>query len=454
MIQLGGDSQNTTPTAIQAGLQARQLAKPAMEAAKAGEKIAKDQFLQTVKSRTAANVPLADAMQSQSLFVRWAQKIPGLGKQITKFLGPDAVVNNAVGSLGKKGLGEASQLAVTKIMLEGGEDVAAKLAAAGVPQEAVEKLAQASAERTAMLAAKGVATGAATSAAANMSDDAIQAALNASKNGGMMAGKNVTSDAIKKVLAEGGDDVVGALRKLGLRADAAKSIAKEGLEAAGKAGATSAATTATAATTTEGTKSGLKGLFGKLFSGAKGNFIIAGIFSLGSNLIQLVQGKMNLKQFFALTGMDTLAYGAIGLGSAAAGGAIAGAIGQALIPIPGLGFILGLGIGLLGGMLYEKVLRNPVKNMLGGGAPPAANNTGYTPGQYNDPATGQPAAPTGQAVDPSTGLPLDPNAQQPGVAQNPAAPQTPAAPPPVPGEPQNAMSYEDALDYLNQLPTS
>lgn len=435
MMNIGGDSQNTTPTAIQAGLQAHQLAKPAMEAAKAGVKIPKDQLLQTIKTNTAANVPLADAMQSQSIFVRWAQKIPGIGPRLTQLLGPDAIVNNAIGEVGKKGLGKASASAVTKILYEGGDDVAAKLAAAGVPEEAAGKLAQASADRAAQLAAKGIATGAASSVAASVGDDAIQTALNASKNGGMMAGKSVSTEAIQKVLSEGGEDVVGALRKLGLRADAAKSIAN-----AGTTGATTAvAETATTQAASTTAKSGLKGFFGKLFSGAKGNFVIAGIFSLGSNLIQLVQGKMNIKQFVALTGMDTLAYGAIGLGSAAAGGAIAGAVGQALIPIPGLGFLVGLGLGLLGGMIYEKFLRNPVKNALGGGAAPA----NYTPGQ---------ADPNGLAwsnSDPAA----TPSTQQLPTPADPAS-TVPTATPSTTATSDSSMSYEQALEYLNQLPAS
>src|SRR5437763_6305415 len=67
---------------------------------------------------------------------------------------------------------------------------------------------------------------------------------------------------------------------------------------------------------------GIKGFFGKLLGGAKGNFIVAGVFSLASNAIQLAQGKIGIKQFVGLTVADTAAYGAIGWGSAAAGAAI------------------------------------------------------------------------------------------------------------------------------------
>jgi hypothetical protein len=212
-------------------------------------------------------------------------------------------------------------------------------------------------------------------------------------------------------------------------------VAQSGATQVAEAGAKQAVTkTAEKAVEETAKKGGIKGLFGKLFSGAKGNFIIAGIFSLGSNAIQLATGKMNLKQFAALTGMDTLAYGAIGLGASAAGGAIAGAVGQALIPIPGLGFIVGLGLGMLGGLVYEKFLRNPVKDMLGGGAPGGTPvDQGVTPGQqYQDPY--------------QAGNYQDPYAQQ---APQQGAPQPAAQAPAAPG---GDLTYEQAMEMLNAQP--
>ncbi|MFN3428672.1 MAG: hypothetical protein ACK46X_01835 [Candidatus Sericytochromatia bacterium] len=435
-MQIGGDSQNTTPVAIQSGLQAQKLAKPMLDAAKeGGAKLPWDKFISTVKNQTAANAPLADAMQQQSFFVKWAQKIPGVGPRLTAWLGPEAMINNTIGSLPKEVVKQTSAANLTRIVYEGGDDVAKKLIAAGVPQETAETLAKAGAERLGKQVAQSAAQSAATSAVAGLSDDAVKAVLAGAKNGGVLAGKNVTSEAIQQALKNGGDDVVGALRQLGLRADTAKALAAE----AGKSAAKTATETGVKQAVTEGAEEGVKaaaksggvkGFFGKLFSGAKGNFIISGIFSLGSNAIQLATGKMNVKQFVALTGMDTLAYGAIGLGASAAGGAVAGAIGQALIPIPGLGFLVGLGLGMAGGLLYEKFLRNPVKDMLGGGAAPDAaqgQQQGVAPGEYADP-------------------------YQAGNYQDPyAQPAAPAPQGPV-AAPVGDVSYEDAMQYLESLP--
>lgn len=441
--QIGGDSPNTTPVAIQSGLAAQKLAKPMMDAAKAegATKLPWDKFVSTVKNQTAANAPLADAMQQQSFFVKWAQKIPGIGPRITSWLGPDAIVNNAISSMGKDALGKVNPAEVTRIVYQGG-DVAKNLVAAGVPAESAKSLAQAGAERIAAMGGKEVVQQAATQAteqaAKGLSGEAIQNILNGAKNGGVLAGKNVTAEAIQNAVKNGGDDVVGALRQLGLRADAAKQIATEATKGVAQTGAKQAATqTAEKAVETTAKSSGIKGFFGKLLGGAKGNFIISGIFSLGSNAIQLAQGKMNIKQFVALTASDTLAYGAIGLGASAAGGAIAGAIGQALIPIPGLGFIVGLGLGMLGGMLYEKLFRNKVKDMLGGGA---GAQTPYT-------------TPTSSNYTPSDVGPgeyQDPYAQQPTQGQGaPAQQPTSSAPAPTSS---GDMTYDQAMQYLNSMP--
>lgn len=432
-LPMPSSDSNTLPIAIQSGLAANQLAKPMLQAAKDGTKLPMDQFMATVKAQTSANMPIADALQQQSFFTRMVQKIPFVGPRITQFLGADAPLNNVIGQLGKKELGGVGAADVTRIAYQGG-DVEKNLIAAGVPDSAAKQIADAAASQAAGVAT-ATATSAGAAAASTLSNDAISGVLKASANGGMLAGKSVSTEAIQNALKQGGNDVVGSLRALGLRADAAKAIAKQAAGSAATDGAQQAAQTATKDGVEAASKAGgIKGLFGKLLGGAKGNFIIAGIFSIGSNAISLATGKMNLKQFIALSAMDTGAYGLIGLGSAAAGGAIAGAIGQALIPIPGLGFICGLGLGILGGWLYEKFLRNPVKNMLGpsgGSAPSSSYNPGVQPGAYQDPY-----AQPGAAQQPQSGAPA-------------AYPQTGA--PAAPVDPNSGMSYDQALQYLNQM---
>lgn len=453
-MQIGGDSQNTTPVAIQSGLAAQKLAKPMMDAAKeaaqnGGAKLPWDKFVGTVKDQTMRNVPVADALQQQSMFVRWAQKIPGVGPRITAWLGPEALINNTIGTLPKEVLKNANAADLTRIVYEGGDDVAKKLLAAGVPQETAEALAKAGAERLGTQVATSAATTVANQAA-GLTDDVVAAAIK-----GYPSANKVGVDAIKKVLEGGGDDVLKGLTELGLTKKAAETItgrvAQSGATQAVEAGAQQVAKKgAEEGVKTAAKTGGVKGFFGKLFSGAKGNFIIAGIFSLGSNAIQLATGKMNIKQFVALTGMDTLAYGAIGLGASAAGGAIAGAVGQALIPIPGLGFLVGLGLGMVGGLIYEKFLRNPVKDMLGGGAGGAAtpgydpNQGQVQPGEYKDPyamagepwKNDQPAQPQAPAPTYPVYAPWD---------NNPPAPAAAA-----PGAPAGEMSYEQAMALLNQ----
>lgn len=437
MTQIGGDSQNTTPVAIQAGLTARQIVKAGADvAADAAPKLGMDSFksipFKEIPGRTMANMPLADALQQQSFFTRLAAKIPF----VKRFLGADFIVNEAIGGLGKDAVGNLSKTQITKVMLEGGDDLAKKLAQGGVPQETIELLTKKAAERAAAMGGQAAAQTAATTvgqAAAGMTDDALNAVLAGAKNGGMLAGKNVSSQAIQEVLKQGGDDVVGALRSIGLRADAAKQIAAKAAESGTKAAATQTAQTATQTATKAA--GGVKGFFGKLLSGAKGNFIVAGIFSLGSNAIQLATGQMNIKQFLGLTVLDTGAYGAIGMGSAAAGAAIG-----SVVPVAGtiVGFLAGLAIGMVGGMVYEKVLRNPVKSMLGptgGSAQPQYPG----PGEYQDPYAQQQQDPYAQQPPAQQQPYQDPYAQQqPGASYAPA-PTVDAG-----------MSYEDAMRYLNQ----
>jgi hypothetical protein len=410
--QIGGDSQNTMPIALQSGMQARQMVQATEgEVAKAASW--KDVFskstLDAVKDQTARNVPLSDALQQQTWFVRMARKLPFVGDKLTQFLGPKATeLNDAIAGLSKEALGSASKAQITNAVLKGG-DVAKNLEALGLAPEAAKDLASKAAAATAESAAKAGATGVAQqagkavatevaqTAGKGVANETIESLMKGLTNGGVLKGKVVSPEAIQKVLSSNPEDMVAALRQIGLRADAAKAVAAEAVKSGSKQVATQAAGSATKQAATQAAessaKSGVKGFFGKLLGGAKGNFIIAGIFSLGSNAIQLATGKMNLKQFAALTVADTAAYGGIGMASAAAGAAIG-----SVVPVFGtaIGFVAGLGLGLLGGHLYEKFLRNPIKNMLGGpsggGAPsqvgPSSAPVG--PGEYQDPYQAQP----------------------------------------------------------------
>src|SRR5690349_19932120 len=127
MMNIGGDSQNTTPTAIQGGLQASKLAKPMLDAAKQEgfKKLPFDQFISTVKDQTAKNIPIQDAMQQQSFFTRFAAKIPF----VRNFLGPDYGVNEAIGQVGKKAMGSMNAADITRVMFDNSLDDAAKKAA-------------------------------------------------------------------------------------------------------------------------------------------------------------------------------------------------------------------------------------------------------------------------------------------------------------------------------------
>lgn len=416
-MQVGGDSPNTMPVAIQAGMAGHQIAKATIEP---GTKFSFDVFKASLKdpkalagriaNGTGGNLALSDALQQQNFITRFAQKIPGIGPRITAWLGPDAVMNNLIGSAGKEGLNGVTKATVTRIALEGGDDVAKKLVAAGVSPAFAKEVATAAAGRTATAVGQTVATTVAT----NVADDVAKQALSLTLKQGA---KGVTEEAVKAALANP-TTARETLMKMGFYAKDATAMVKAAGAATAKGAATTAATTTTTAATQQAS-GGIKGFFGKLLSGAKGNFIIAGVFSLATNAVQLATGKMNLKQFVALTATDTLAYGAIGWGSAAAAGAIA----QAIIPIPGAGFLIGLGLGLLGGMVYEKFLRNPIKNMLGG-----------------DPAAEAAQAAAEAAYDPAT------NPYGPGAAAT--IPGAPAYVPPTPGV---DLSYNQALAEIDRM---
>lgn len=406
-MQVGGDSPNTMPVAIQAGMAGHQIAKATIEP---GTKFSVDVFKAAIKdpkalatrigNGTMGNLPLSDALQQQGFIVRWAQKIPGIGPRITSWLGPSAGMNNLIGGLGKEALGGASRATVTKIALEGGDDVAKKLIAAGVSPATAKEVAAAAANRTAAAVVGGAGQNVAQSLATNVADDVAKQAMTYTLKQGA---KEVSEEAVKAALANP-TTAREALMKMGFYAKDATAMVKAAGAASAKGAATTVATNATATTAQKAT-GGIKGFFGKLLSGAKGNFVIAGVFSLATNAMQLAQGKMNLKQFVALTATDTLAYGAIGWGSAAAAGAIA----QAIIPIPGAGFLIGLGLGLLGGMVYEKFLRNPIKNMLGGDPSAAAEQQAYDPAAGPQNPYGPGAAPPSNApayVAPTPGVDL------------------------------------------------
>lgn len=395
MPQMGGDSQNTMPIAINAGLSARQIARLVPVDPNAA-KFSMDAFRTTVADpralleATGKNLPLSEALAQQNFVTRLAAKIPF----VRNFLGPDFILNEAIGGLGKDALGGLSKAQVTKIAMEGG-DIAAKLAQSGMPREAAELVARKSAERLA--ATGGQIAGSVGQQLLGSVDDLAKEAVGMTMKKGF---KSVTEEAVKKALAS--PDPYKALNGLGFYAKDAKALVNKALgssaEAVAKTATSEAAQAAGKAATQEASKGGIKGFFGKLLSGAKGNFIVAGVFSLGSNAIQLAQGKIGVKQFLGLTALDTAAYGAIGWGSAAAGAAI----GTALFPGVGsiAGFVIGLGIGFVGGAVYEKVLRNPVKAALGGGG---AQQSGYNPSQYQGAPDGKsPVSPSGYPVTPPT----------------------------------------------------
>ena len=387
MLQMGGDSQNTMPVAINAGMAARQIAKTVVTDPNAA-KFSMDAFKQSITNpgatakaiaeATSKNLPLSDALAQQGFITRFAAKIPF----VKNFLGPDFILNGHIGALGKDALGGVSKASVTKIALEGG-DVAAKLVSAGVPQEAAEQIAKKGAERLAAMGGNAIANAGqqvATTVATGAADDLAKQAISMTMKKGFTA---ATEEAVKKALAS--PNALETLKDLGFYAKDAKALvakaATSTVESAAKTATAQAAEQVAATGAKQASKGGLKGFFGKLLGGAKGNFIIAGVFSLASNAMQLAQGKMSIPQFLGLTVLDTAAYGAIGWGSAAAGAAI----GTALFPGVGsiAGFVIGLGLGFLGGTVYEKFVRNPVKGMLGGTPAGGADQGQYDPGAYN-----------------------------------------------------------------------
>lgn len=393
MAQVGGDSQNTMPIAINAGLTARQIAKLTPVDPNAA-KFSMDVFKNTLSNPgslvegTVKNLPLSEALSQQSFVTRLVGKIPF----VRNFLGADFILNEAIGGLSKEALNGVSKAQVTQIALEGG-DVAAKLAKAGLAPEAAELVAKKGLERIAAAGGNAAATVGRQVVTGGVDDLAKQALGMTMKKGFTQA----SEEAVKKALSS--PNAYEALKEIGFYAKDAKALVAKAAgstaEAVAKTATTEAAQAVGQTAAKESAKGGLKGFFGKLLSGAKGNFIVAGVFSLASNAIQLAQGQIGIKQFLGLTALDTAAYGAIGWGSAAAGAAI----GTALFPGVGsiAGFVIGLGLGFLGGTIYEKVLRNPVKSMLGGGG---AKDNGYaanpsTPASNGAPSTGYPIpAPT------------------------------------------------------------
>lgn len=455
MTKIGGDSQNTMPIAINSGLAARKIVQAS---APADAKLSVDAFKSSLQNGGANkimagiqdNLPIADALQQQSGMVRLASKIPF----VRNWLGNEGQMNGIIGTLndGKGGflsnmipgmgtngpaIANMSKVELTRALYNAKtpQEIQQIVSKAGIADKSVAKQLIDSATARLSGTAADAATAAGESGAKTLVTDAAQTGAKitatdiATEAAGLTLKKGVTSaptqEAIMKALQSANPEQ--ALRSLGFYAKDAKGLVAKmtqtttnAVETTVKDGATKVAQTTTTTTTTEvaqKSSSGIKGFFGKLFGGAKGNFIIAGIFSLASNTIQLAQGKMNLKQWAGLTLMDTAAYGAIGWGSAAAGGAIA----QALIPIPGVGFAIGLGLGFLGGWLYEKFLRKPVKNMLGGPVGGAAPNS---PSAYNPNQT--------------AAAPADPYAGQPAVAPSIPAPGT-------------VTSFDQAMAAINQM---
>lgn len=405
MTQVGGDSQNTMPVAIQAGLQARQIAKATIDPA---AKFTMDGFKQSFSNPGAilqsakGNLPVAEALQQQSFIARMAAKIPF----VRTFLGPDFIVNEAIGKLGKEALNGASQVSVTRAVLEGGDDVAAiaqKLKQLNLSDDAIKAVTESVGKKIAAQGGRAVATEVATTAggqvaktvATTMVDDLAREAAKAGLRKGF---KDVTETMIREAMS--GAEPAKALYKLGFTKRFSEGVVKRMgtsvTEVAAKTAVTEVATTAAATTAKETTKTGLKGWANKILGGVKGNFVVAGVFSLASNAIQLAKGEIGVKQFLGLTVVDTAAYGAIGWGSAAAGAAIGSVV-------PGIGtavgFVVGLGLGFLGGSVYEKFVRNPLKNLLGGTPAGGADPSQYDPGAYNQQAPGantqyQPLPPT------------------------------------------------------------
>lgn len=415
MAQVGGDSQNTMPIAINAGLTARQIAKLTPVDPNAA-KFSMDAFKSTLSNPgsllegTAKNLPLSEALAQQSFVTRFAARIPF----VRRFLGPDFILNEAIGGLGKNALNGLSKAQVTQIALEGG-DVAGKLAKAGLAPEAAELIAKKSVERIAAAGGNAVAT-VGRQVATGAADDLAKQALGMTMKKGF---SQASEAAIKKALSS--PNAYEALKEIGFYAKDAKALVTKAAgstaEAVAKTATTEAAQAVGQTAAKEGAKGGLKGFFGKLLSGAKGNFIVAGVFSLASNAIQLAQGQIGVKEFIGLTVADTAAYGAIGWGSAAAGAAI----GTALFPGVGsiAGFVIGLGLGFIGGSIYEKFIRNPLKGLLGGG--------GAKDGGYATSPSSSPSAPVSNGGVPSAGYPV---------------------PPPTPGL---DLSYEEAMRQIEQM---
>lgn len=407
LSKIGGDSQNTMPIAINAGLSARKIAQASIDPA---AKFSTDAFMASLKNGglTKAvtdaknNLPISDALQQQSALVRFASKIPF----VKNWLGSEGQMNGLIGGLndGKGGFlskmlpGSSAEanVAMNKVELtrllynaKTPQEIEGIVKSAKIADPAVAKQLIASAqERLASAGASSVATEVGTTAAKSAATTAAQVTATdiMTEAGGFTLKKGFSAmpsaEAITKALAS--EEPAKALGKLGFYAKDAKGLVAKFAtsttettvkSAAGEVVQKTTTSTATVATQAAEKAGGVKRLLGKIFGGAKGNFVVAGIFSLASNTMQLAQGKMNFKQWLGLTVLDTAAYGGIGWGSAAAGAALGTMVGGPIGTV--VGFLGGLALGFVGGSLYEKFVRNPVKGMLGptGGAAPYTPNT-------------------------------------------------------------------------------
>ena len=402
--QVGGDSPQTMPVAVSAGMVAGQIRQASAQAAAAnGPKFSMDAFVKglkqlrhpkeafrsarastvealkplgkpgefaaAVKQGTIANVPLSDALSQQNLLTRLAARFPF----VKGYLGPDYILNQAIGSLPNSAgplaglrqrlpfwkppavhLDGISKAKVTKIALEG-VDVANKLQKIGVPPELADKVAKATLQRQeALELAKQTAQQATLAASQRAVQQLTTEALKLQLRDGGLGYAKPTAEKVAQALAQGGKAGKQALLKMGFfPKDAARLVNSAAVGQVANAGGNSF-------------MAGARKLAGNLLSGAKGSFVLAGVFSFVTNIGQVAGGQMTFPQFVGLSAMDTAAYGTIGLGAGAAGAAIG-----TLIPVPLLGTVAGFAIGFAAGWLYEKVLRDPVKAVLGFGQKPS-----------------------------------------------------------------------------------
>ncbi len=428
--QVGGDSPQTMPVAVSAGMTAGQIRQASAQAAAAsGPKFSMDTFVKglkqlrhpkeafrsakastaealrplgkprefaaAVKQGSIANVPLADALSQQNIMTRIAARIPF----VKSYLGPDYILNQAIGSLPNSAgplaglrqrlpfwkppavhLDGISKAKITKIALEGG-NVANKLQTIGVPTELAEKVAKATVQRQEALAlakqtAQQATLVASQQAVQRLTTEALTLQLRGSH-------AQPTAEKVARALAQGGNEGQKALLKMGFfPKDATRLVNSAAVGQVANAGGNSFL-------------AGAKKLAGNLLSGAKGSFVLAGVFSVLTNVGAVAQGQMSIPQFVGLSAMDTAAYGTIGLGAGAAGAAIG-----TLIPVPVLGTVAGFAIGFAAGWLYEKVLRDPAKAILGFGQKPSGAQKADAPAAASPASPSTASQPTERAVDP------------------------------------------------------